>query len=815
MEIDFIPLDYSSFEFEQESYVKVIGKTSSGKRVCLIDKFEIYFWAILKQNVKEKDVKKIIEKIKKISINSSSRSSGILSVKVEEKNFLGKKIKALKIQIPNYKDTIKIAEKLPHKYIENIREHDLNYITKYIICKKIIPGNWYSIDGELLEEEDFGGFSKDLDVDFCFKNVKVKKVESEKKFVPKILAFDIETDKFEIGKGEILMISLVSEDFKKVLTWKKQNIKAEDVENYENEKEMLEAFSDYVKKISPDILTGYYSDGFDLPYLKERAEKNKVKLELGIDFSSPKFSGGMNPRGKIFGRVHIDIFQFIQTAYSQYLQSETLGLNDVANELLGEGKIEHEFKSSENMKKEDWKRFFEYNLQDSILTYSLFMKSWPDILEFSRVIQEPIFEISRNGMAANVDNYIIHNLEKYNEIAEKKPTHEMISYRRKREKYEGAFVLQPVPKLYENVVMFDFTSYWPSIIATFNLSYSTFLEKKQSNSKEIDLGQGNKVYFSKIQGFFPEMLKEIILLRKKFKKEYQKSPSPILKARSNAFKLLANASYGYQGFFGARYYCPEASAATTAISREYMKKLIEDSKKSGFFPIYSDTDSIAIELKDKTHSEALNFLKKINSELPGIMELELEDFYKRGIWVTTREGKFGAKKKYALINEKGKLKIRGFETVRRDWCNLARNLQNKVLHKILEDGNEKSAIEIVKKIIKKIKDRDVEKKELLIKTQLKKSLSEYKAVTPHVTIARKMLAQNLPVNQGMLIEYYIAEGDKKSLTRDRAVFPQDDKPYDIEYYLKKQILPSVENIFQVFKIDIGEMLEKENQKKLF
>ncbi len=56
--------------------------------------------------------------------------------------------------------------------------------------------------------------------------------------------------------------------------------------------------------------------------------------------------------------------------------------------------------------------------------------------------------------------------------------------------------------------------------------------------------------------------------RKEFKEEFKKNPNPITKARSNAFKLLANASYGYQGFFGARYYCPEASAATTAIDRK-------------------------------------------------------------------------------------------------------------------------------------------------------------------------------------------------------------------------------------------------------
>ena len=61
------------------------------------------------------------------------------------------------------------------------------------------------------------------------------------------------------------------------------------------------------------------------------------------------------------------------------------------------------------------------------------------------------------------------------------------------------------------------------------------------------------------------MLKEIIEKRKKYKQELKQEPDVIKKARSNAFKLLANAAYGYQGFFGARYYCEEAAAATAVI----------------------------------------------------------------------------------------------------------------------------------------------------------------------------------------------------------------------------------------------------------
>ena len=610
------------------------------------------------------------------------------------------------------------------------------------------------------------------------------------------------------------MISLVGENFKKVITWKKHSKKISNVELVKDEAELIEKFTEYVRKISPDFLVGYFSDGFDLPYLRARAEKNRVKLNLGLDESQPKFTRGIITTGRINGIVHIDLLRFIQTAYSQYMKSETLSLNEVASEFLGDTKKDFKIKHSSKLEDNDWENYFEYNLQDSILTYNLFQKMWPDLLEFARVMQEPIFEVSRNGMSKNVESYILHNLERFNEIPEKRPTHDEISKRRGREKYEGAFVFEPIPGLYENLAMFDFTSSYGSVIVSYNLSKSTFLEKPEKNSYSIETG-GRKLYFSKKQGFVPEMLKEIIEKRKKFKKELKEKPDSIKRARSNAFKLLANAYYGYQGFFGARYYCEEAAAATAAFAKKSIKDVIEKISKSNYKVVYSDTDSIAFLLKEKSKSETLKFLKELNSKLPGIMELELEGFFKRGIWVTKRTGKIGAKKKYALIDEEGNTKIRGFETVRRDWCNLAREVQNKVIELILKDGNEQNALKYVKEVIKKLKKREISKEKLMIKTQLKKSISEYRAISPHVIAAKKMEQNEIPIDPGSLIEYFIAETkSKKKLVREMVKLPTEKGEYNIKYYLERQILPAIENIFQVFDINTKEIIDGKKQMTL-
>ena len=820
MKTDFIPIDYDYFDFEGRNYAKVIGRNSQGKRVCIIDSCPVYFWAILKKGISQKKINEAIEKTKKIRLDMKGRQTKVEAVELHEKNFLGEKVKALKIFATNYKDLHDIADRLDFKEIEKRRGYDLGFVTHYIIEKKLVPPHHYEISGELLNNsQEFNGIDSAMDVDFCIKLESLRKIK-DKEFNPKVLAYDIETDELKIGKGEILMISLVTDNLKKVITWKTSSNpkkrKLDYVEYVNDEEELIEKFVDYVKKISPDLLIGYFSDGFDLPYIKARAEKHNIKIPLGLDGSQPKFARGINLTGKIKGIVHLDIFKFIRTAYSQYMQSETLSLNEVANEFLGERKKNFKIKHSSKIGDNDWEKYYEYNLHDSVLVYRLFEKIWPDILEFSGIMQEPVFEVSRNGMSKNVESYILHNLEKFNEIPEKRPTYDEISERRHMGKYEGAFVLEPIPGLYMDISIFDFTSSYGSVIVSYNLSKSTFLKKPEKNSYSIKIGE-EKIYFTKKPGFFPEMLKEIIEKRKIFKQELKQNPDVIKKARSNAFKLLANAAYGYQGFFGARYYCREAAAATAAFAKKSIKDVIKKIEKADYKIIYSDTDSIAFLLQGRTEKQTLNFLKELNSKLPGIMELELEGFFKRGLWVTKRTGLVGAKKKYALIDKNKKVKIRGFETVRRDWCTLARKTQDRVIRQVLEDGNEKKALEYVKEIIKKIKQRKIDREDLIIKTQLKKPLLEYKAISPHVIAAKKMIDRKIPVSQGNLIEYYIAEaphGSKFKLVRDGVKLPEEKGEYDIKYYLEHQILPAVENIFQVFGIEIREITDKKKQDKL-
>jgi len=145
------------------------------------------------------------------------------------------------------------------------------------------------------------------------------------------------------------------------------------------------------------------------------------------------------------------------------------------------------------------------------------------------------------------------------------------------------------------------------------------------------------------------------------------------------------------------------------------------------------------------------------------MELELDGFLKEdyGSQLVQEQQ---VPRKICFNRQTRKNKIRGFETVRRDWCKIAREVQNKIIRQILKEGNEKKSLEYVKEIIKKIKQRKIDREDLIIRTQLKKPISEYLAITPHVIAAKKMQEQEIPISQGNLIEYFIAEtpGKKNS-----------------------------------------------------
>jgi DNA polymerase elongation subunit (family B) len=152
--------------------------------------------------------------------------------------------------------------------------------------------------------------------------------------------------------------------------------------------------------------------------------------------------------------------------------------------------------------------------------------------------------------------------------------------------------------------------------------------------------------------------------------------------------------------------------------------------------------------------------------------------------------------------------VRGLEKVRRDWCKLARDTQEKVLRLILEKNDMKGAVEYVKGVIKNLREHKVNLKDLTIYEQLVKPIEEYKAVGPHVMVAKKMRERGKLVGPGIVVMFAITKG--KGSISERAEPIEDVKLEDIdeEYYIHHQILPAALRILTVLGVTEEELLGK-------
>jgi DNA polymerase, archaea type len=802
--LNFYPLDID-YQIENDiPYILLFGRTLKGNKICVKTEFYPYFWVIKKENTLDS-----LKNIKEIEIKSLEECTKVLE---------GKEISVIKVTLQTPDMVPKLRTLFEEMKIDFL-EADILYVRRYLIDNEIIMFHEYVVEGE--ETTPFP---------HCTCVISSQIVQGESTYDnPKILALDIETypDEIKGRKNPILMVAFSSETYKKVLTWKKiPKILGKDyIEVVDGEAELLERVKQIIDDQDPDIITGYFSDGFDLPYINERAKKYKVKMNLGVDNSPMRFGRGSKDEVSIRGILHIDVLSFTKNVLRQSLKTDSLSLGNVAQELLGDTKKDIDIldlaPAWDENDKSKLVEFAEYNLHDADLTLKLCTKLLPNLIEMVKIVGIPAFDVSRLALSQMVEWYLIKNAPKYNNLVPNKPSRHEVK-ERQFNVMKGAFVFEPEPGLYNNILLFDFRSLYPTIIASHNLSGATFRCECCKNSatkipvpEEHDKDGQGFWFCQKRKGFLPLMIEDLINRRKRVKDIMKEKGTPFLDARQGGLKLLANSFYGYLAFNYSRWYSFESGDSTTAMARFYIKNAIEEMEKEKLRVIYGDTDSIFISVKDDVEKKrAMKVMGKINENLPGIMELEFEGNYPSGIFVSPRDGKGGAKKRYALIDDEDNLIIKGFESVRRNTSFIAKQVQRKVLGIVLKENNPEKAFEYVRNIVKKSRDKSLPISDFVIKTRLSKDISNYDAIGPHVEIAKKMLADGKHVSAGSIISYVICEG--QGIIRDRAKLLNETskEEIDAEYYINNQILPVVEKIFEVLGYRVEDIVEDHSQSKL-
>ena len=729
--------------------IRLFYKTEKGREIVEVQGFEPYFYAASKG-----DSRKLSEEAQKIL--------GVVRVEEKEMRRLAEKAIVLKIFVTQPQEVPRIrgeVRQIPE--CENVYEADIPFARRYIIDSNLTP----------MEHTD------EIKLNVAAVDIEVYNPRGEP----------------SSQRDPIIMMSYAdSNGLRKVLTYRKvDGVNLDFVEYCASEADMLQKFVKTIEEREIDVITGYNSDNFDFQYIKDRADKSRVALTIGVADRELKIERrGMNNGARITGRPHVDIYPVARRTFNL----PRYQLEDVYQSMYGVEKVDIKagdlHKLWDSMRKEDMELLLTYSQSDADATLKISLELLPLKYELSRFIKQPLYETARMSSGQRVEHLLVRKAYEKNILVPNRPSDDEYDDR-EAEAYEGAFVVDPVRGIHDSIVLFDFRSLYPSIIISHNIDPAT-LDCTCCKSEGHKAPTGH--YFcKKTRGFIPEVLEELIRRRVDTKKAMKQEADPnrkrLLDVQQLALKLLANSMYGYYGFQRARWYCRECAEAITAWGRDYIHRAIKSAESHGFKVIYGDTDSIYITKSDLTDSKeiiakAKEFQKKINSELPEAMELEYEGFYPRGVFIT--------KKRYALIGEDGKLTVKGLETRRRDWCEKAKETQKKVLDALLRDRDPEKAANIVKAAVKEVKEGKVPLKELAINTQMTRNLGGYDTEGPHIVAVRKAMKHGMEFKPGDIITYIVTKRKGENIgDKSEVIDFVEEGDYDPDYYINNQLIPGV------------------------
>lgn len=572
----FVLLDVDYVTRNRKPVVRLFGKLPDGRSIIALDRnFKPYIYVL------PSDVNECTDELKDL---------GLFNIeKIRKKdNCLEKEF--IKITIKHPRDVPHLREKISNlESVTDIREHDIPFNTRYLINKGIFPMSEVEAQGKVLNR-------------FSPRKTCIFEVQGELHHVESdspefnVLGFKIEACNPKglpkVNQDPITIISFSSnQGFQKVYSTKESTYSF--VETVPTEEELLKRFVETIKAKNPDIITGYNSDKFDFPYLKQRAANLGVKLNLGSDGSQIKFISSPKKAAVIKGRVHIDLYRVVR----RHLQLNSHTLQNVYLELFGEDKIDipmDQLYNCWNDGGEKLEKLFRYSLEDAIAITRIGERMLPMSIELSRIVGQPLFQIVRRGTGTQVKWYLMRKAYEYGHVL----PNEFGIFERN---VVGGYVEEPVQGLHENIVYFDFRSLYPSIIVAKNISPETLCKEGDEETCHIAPEFGYK-FKKEPMGFIPTVTKQILEDRIRIKSMMKQTTDPeekqILNFQQEALKTLISTIYGLFNHPTYRWYSIEASEAITAWGREFLQKTMEKAEENGFKVLYADTDGFYATYKD-------------------------------------------------------------------------------------------------------------------------------------------------------------------------------------------------------------------------
>ncbi len=566
LDVDYITLD-------GRAVIRLWLKDELGRNIIAFDPtFEPYFYAVT-------DDADAIMSVASMRSGEEIRPNRV--ERVVRKDF-GQPVTVLKVYVDHPQHVPILREKVAEVGV-SVREADILFAVRYIIDRELVPMDQVLVEGR---ERADPHFSFAIDVDH---------IEAEQHHTNpdlKVMAFDCEMLSHGgvpiPNKDPIIIISIATgADETTFLS----------VGDDKDDRRVIADFISFIHEYDPDVIVGYNTDEFDWQYLKTRAEKFKLRLTIGRDESPAKFSaGGGVKEVRIFGRSNVDLYKVVKRDISE-LSVKTL---DNVADYMGV------MRKSERVQVQGWDMarywndpelrqvLFDYSKADVVSTWGVAERLLPLQFEFARIVRQPLDDVSGMGRGRQVESLLVAEAYKINEIVPAKGGGSG--------SYAGGFVLFPKPGVHEDVLSLDFSSMYPSIMISYNISPDTVMSPDETPTEFYEAPETQYRFRKHPDGFFKLILTNLIERRRAVREQMTHTDKgsrdfTILDVHQNAIKILTNAFYGYTGWHAAKWYRKECAEATTAWGRTIIQDAVERAEKHGLEVIYGDTDSLFVKLK--------------------------------------------------------------------------------------------------------------------------------------------------------------------------------------------------------------------------
>ena len=867
----FQALTWETKDTDDEHLISIFGKTHEGKSVCVTTAFTPYFFVKLPRNVTQQRVQIIYNKIEKacpgcLSSYNTIHRKDVWGFQNNEqfpylqlffKNLAARRMVAGRLRRPLPDESIKLK----------MYESNLDPVLRLMHRTGIQSTGWLDSGNEC-----YSAHNAHVDIDLECKNWrKLTPVENPETAPFVVASVDIEcnssTGKFpdaDIEGDACFQIAISLCKFgsdqpydKTCLCYKNTdpNLEGSNVLSYATEREMLEAFRDYLHEKDVDIITGWNIFGFDLEYLMKRAIVTKCNLKFfqlsklrgyNCELKLKKLSSsalGDNDLKLVSmpGRFIFDLFHEVKKGY----KLDSYKLDNVSKLYLGDNKIDMPAKEMFARYKEGdpvkLREVAEYCIKDTLLPHRLLSKMCIliNLLEMAKATWVPLCFLVERGQQIKVFSQLT---KKAREMGFMVPT---IQYGQLAEQgYEGATVLDAQKgAYYKPITALDFEGLYPSIMMAHNLCYSSLvMDPKYENVPGVEYETFEIPVPSKVEGQpptkrmckfaqgVPTLLPSILIELKQFRKQAKKdmaATTGALQAMYNgkqlAYKISMNSVYGFTGASKGILPCVNIASTVTTKGRSMIDQTKEYVEKNfpGSRVRYGDTDSVMVEFDvgDRKGIEAVEYSWEIGERAaeectalfkkPNNLELEKvywpyflysKKRYAAKLWTQGKDGKMNM----------DYIDVKGLQLVRRDNTAHVREVCKELLDVVLESSDTEPPKALALQRALELIEGDVPNEKLTLSQSLSDSYkvkgNSVSINSPgivdinqaHVQVVRKM-RERQPGSEpqsGDRVPYILVKTeDPKAKAFEKSEDPKYAKdnnvPVDYEYYFMNKFINPV------------------------